>query len=147
MPFIVSRKGLLNWAFSQFTCLQIAKSIKSFPTNPFLLVLIGSAFSIQFVDPENRFASLCMYLSFLSLSILEGSLSNHVVGSCAIALLVLFTPETNLRKAFTSFTAVLYLSTGVHKLNHDFFDPTHSCASLYLSGALSVLPQHMLELE
>jgi hypothetical protein len=29
----------------------------------------------------------------------------------------------------------------VHKLNSDFFDPTHSCASLYVSGALSSLPE------
>lgn len=148
-PFVSTRNGLFNWAFSQFTCLQISKSLKhsSAATFPILISLMASAAFVQFLDPDSNVAPTVMYSSFLLLSFMDGSLSNHVVVSSTLVLLVLSTDRSSIRKAATLFTALLYLLTGIHKLNSGFFDPSHSCASLYVSGAFSSLPESLLVLE
>lgn len=148
-PLVSTRYGLFNWAFSQFACLQICKSLKHLSASkvPILIALMSSAGFVQFLDPDSYAAPTVMYFSFLLLSIMDGSLSNHVVVSCALVLLVLSTDRSNIRKAATLFTALLYLLTGIHKLNSGFFDPSHSCASLYVSGVFSTLPESLLGLE
>lgn len=153
---IQSQRGLFNWAFGQFALLQIVKTIKGFSTIdysfsckfPTLIILLISVCFILFRNPDHTKASICLYASFGTLSLLDGSLSNHVVTSSALAVLALtcmFQPRPKFRVATTWFCAVLYLVTGIHKLNSGFFDPKHSCASLYVAGSLSILPHSLFE--
>jgi hypothetical protein len=153
---VQSQRGLFNWAFAQFAILQIVKTIKGLSTIecalswkfPPLLTLLVSVCYILFWNPDHTKASICLFASFAILSLLDGSLSNHVVTSSALAVLALtcmYQPEPKLRGATTWFCAVLYLVTGIHKLNSGFFDPKHSCASLYVAGSFSILPHSMLK--
>ena len=118
-----------------------------------LVVLIVSSGWIQFIDPENMVLSIIMMVSFVLMSIIDGSLSNHVVTSVTLALIILSCSSRNRLRAQSLSglstrwcTAVLYLSTGIHKLNVDFFNPRHSCASLFASGAFAAIPLRVLEL-
>ena len=153
---IQSQRGLFNWAFAQFAILQIVKTAKGLSSIecvlswkfPALLTLLSSVCFILFWNPDHTKASTCLFASFATLSLLDGSLSNHVVTSSALAVLALTSvnqPESKLRGAITWFCAILYLVTGFHKLNSGFFDPKHSCASLYVAGSLSILPHSTLE--
>jgi len=86
-----------------------------------------------------------MYTSFIAQSLIDGSLSNHVVSSSALAALVLSCyAGGQTQTAIVWFTAILYWVTGIHKLNSGFFDPHYSCASLYVSGAFAWVPKSIL---
>ena len=152
------RIEIFHLVFSQFTILQIIKSTRQIGAMPkpiLLALLVVSFFWIQlFRGSKSVFATITMYSSFIALSLIDGSLSNHVVTSCCLALIVLSSFnseqkiwETQTRRAVISFTAVLYFVTGLHKLNDAFFDPHHSCASLYVSGTASWIPEKILQLE
>ena len=158
-PSLMSlRIELFHTVFSQFTILQIIKSIKQFGS--FTCVILLSLLVISFIwiqffrGAKSRTVPILMYCSFISLSILDGSLSNHVVSSVSLALLVLSTVhrsensawEMDARRAVIWFTAILYLVTGLHKLNDGFFDPHYSCASLYVSGSITWVPLSILEI-
>lgn len=149
---IKSRLGLFFWSFSQFTILQIIRSFKSFNHPYALSMLVASSGWIQFMNPESVPVSILMMTAFIGLSIIEGSLSNHVVCSATLAGLVLacFSQDhilfsSKVRSAVCAFVAILYLVTGIHKLNYGFFDPKHSCASLYIAGSASALPEFILQ--
>jgi len=108
----------------------------------------------MFRGSKSKTAPILMYTSFLTLSLLDGSLSNHVVSSASLALLFLtcYDPsplawERAARRALVWFAAILYLVTGIHKLNDGFFDPHYSCASLYVSGSVAWIPLFILQLE
>ena len=149
MKIIESRLGCFFWAFSQFTILQIQRTSKnvSWTKLPLLVSLVCTSGFVQFVDPNRAAVGTCMCVAFCMLSLVDGSLSNHVVASSVLALLAITCYARNaavhqnqLRKGVIIFCAILYTVTGIHKLNTDFFNPTHSCASMYIAGSISLMP-------
>lgn len=146
----MSRLEIFHILFAQFSFLQIIKTTKRVISNDIsadiilLLILILSVFSVHFY-PDKKFNAVTMYLSFFLLSLKDGSLSNHVVTSCTVCLLMLATSigqgwEMRAEKNLTVFVVILYLAAGIHKLNSGFIDPYYSCANLYVIGALSAFP-------
>lgn len=149
---ISSRLGLFLWAFAQFTVLQCVRSIKSMQSPYILAALLTASGYTQFVSPDSLVSGTLMLSSFIALSAIEGSLSNHVVTSASLACLVLACAskdrklvERQSQRAVSIFAAVVYLVTGIHKLNSGFFTTEHSCASLYVAGAISALPLFLLD--
>ena len=148
-----SRLSLFHLVFAQFATLQIIKSLKMFATAVHfslyvpLTALIASSLFLQVVDPNSPRVAFLMYLSFLTTSLVDGSMSNHVVTAGVICLLMLsaFSADvqvwqTRAAKAITVFGALVYLGAGIHKLNSDFFNPKFSCANLFIAGAMSAFP-------
>lgn len=150
---IKTRLGLFLWAFAQFTVLQCVRSMKSMQSPYLLAALLTASGYTQFVSPDSLVSGTVMLSSFIALSAVEGSISNHVVTSASLACLVLACAsrdgklfERQSQRAVSMFAAVLYLVTGIHKLNSGFFTTELSCASLYLAGAVSAQPQFLLDI-
>ena len=75
-----------------------------------------------------------------------GSQSNHVVLSVFVCVAVLTSWNKNksvwqgqCMNSLRLLTGSLYLITGIHKLNADWFQVRHSCASQMLTGSLAVV--------
>ncbi len=153
MKVIDSRESLFVWTLSQFAILQIVKTGKKLllsQNGPLVIwtvwpVLLVSDLYILLINCNNRLMERIFLTSFATLMIVDGSLSNHVVTASSLAVLALAVPRTHLVCSTTWLCGLLYFVTGIHKLNSDFFNPKHSCASLYMAGSLSVLPLEFLE--
>ena len=147
--FIKTQEDLFNWTFSQFAILQLVKSSRlvnslSLATLLWTLLLV-SVVAVLTWKPDSWILSRLLFGSFIAMSAIDGSLSNHVVTSTALAVMAVFITSEKDFVGIKWFCAVLYLVTGLHKLNSGFFDRHHSCASLYVTGSLSVLPLSVLE--
>jgi hypothetical protein len=145
-----TQTAIFNWVFSQFATLQIIKSLKSgvlfdgFSLQlPIITSLIMSAVFVMVWDPNCSVMTRALFCSFIVQSCIDGSLSNHVFTSVMLALTALFA-RNNFTVSVRWFCAVLYLVTGIHKLNKGFFDLHYSCASLYTAGAMAGFPTNLV---
>lgn len=154
MKCLDSEVSLFLWTFSQFTILQIVKTGRGLLAAGGELTLtllawtalVVSTSFVLVVNANNRKATSMMLISFAVLTVIDGSLSNHVVTACSLAILAILCPKRDhLLGGVKWFCAVLYLVTGLHKLNSGFFDPHHSCASLYMAGSLALLPDWLVQ--
>lgn len=155
MAAAVDAVGVFTWMWAQAMVLQVVKLAISASKSPnplsvealFWPLTMASATLAGVLWPLRGWVSV--YLCLVSLVVLwsTGSQSNHVFMDMVVCMAVLFTFSPDRRRwvgqathAVRLFLVVLYLVTGLHKMNADWGRAEVSCCTLMLVGILALPP-------
>jgi hypothetical protein len=111
----------------------------------FLFLVLISTVIYAILKPHHSSALFSLCFTHIISLVYQGSQSNHVIMGITIALATLANYSSDrikwqkgLSGTLFLILVVLYFVSFIFKLNVDWFDPKHSCASLFSSGFLSM---------
>ena len=139
----LSSLSVFTFLWSQVAALQLGKLWTESRMLPFSVLSIAIVLALIYPRSSSTFALLVIE-SFILFC--YGSLSNHVIVSIFVCFTVLvsYSKDRAIWAARTTgnvrlLVGALYLITGLHKLNADWFNPRYSCANLMIAGSFAVV--------